>query len=184
MLRTLLLILISVFAAQAVCFAEIIHLKDGRIVDEKVIERGRDYIVTTDGKMPRKYFDGEIDFIEGEGLRETRDFADIDMTKFEGIAEDKVKLIMIMVDVSGVRQNMEKNIAQVLEKVDENQREKFRELFNVSDIIDRIVPIYSNYYSNEDLIKIIEFYESVPGQKVIESTPKIMEETVQETMTY
>ena len=106
------------------------------------------------------------------------------MSKFEGLPEDKVQLIMILIDVSGVRKNMELNIEQVLKGVEEEKKEKFKELFKVSDIIDRIVPIYSNHYTNEELIKIIEFYESAAGQKVVESTPKIMQETVQEAARY
>jgi hypothetical protein len=183
-MRAIFLILAGVFSAQTVCWAEIIHLKDGRIIQEKIIERGRYYIVTTDGKIPKKYYDGDIDFIEDDESQPTSDSSAIDMSKFEGLEQDKVKLIMVMIDVSGVRQNMEKNIEQILVKVDEDKREKFRELFNINDIIDRIVPIYSHYYTTEELIEIIEFYEGTTGQKVVESTPKIMLETVQAAAQY
>ena len=183
-MRKISLILMGALLAPTACFAEIIHLKDGRIVSEKIVERGRYYIVTMDGVMPKKYYDGEIDFIEEDGQRQPKVQSDIDMSKFEGLPEDKVQLIMILIDVSGVRKNMELNIEQVLKGVEEEKKEKFKELFKVSDIIDRIVPIYSNHYTNEELIKIIEFYESAAGQKVVESTPKIMQETVREAARY
>ena len=183
-MRKITLILLGVFWAQAVCFAEIIHLKDGRIINEKIVERGRYYIVTMDGVMPKKYYDGEIDFIEEEGQRSSQEPGAIDMSKFAGLPEDKVRLIMVLIDVSGVRKNMELNIEQVLKGVEEAKKEKFKELFKVSDIIDRIVPIYNNFYTHEELVKIIEFYESPAGQKVVESTPKIMQAVVQEAAKY
>lgn len=178
------LIWMGVFLAHTVCFAEIIHLKDGRIVREKIVERGKYYIITMDGVMPRKYYDGQIDFIEEDGPRQSQEQSDIDMSKFEGLPEDKVKLVMILIDVSGVRRNMELNIEQVLKGVAQEKQAKFKELFKVSDIIDRIVPIYSDFYTNEELIQIIEFYESAAGQKVVESTPKIMQAVVQAAAQY
>ena len=183
-MKKIIFVFMGVFLVQTACFAEIIHLKDGRIVNEKIVEHGRYYIVTMDGMMPKKYFDGEIDFIEKDGQRQAEEQSDIDMSKFEGLPEDKVKLIMVLIDVSGVRKNMELNIEQVLKGVEDEKKEKFKTLFNINDIIDRIVPIYSEYYTNEELIKIIEFYESAAGQKMVETTPKIMQATVQEAAKY
>ena len=54
----------------------------------------------------------------------------------------------------------------------------------MGEIIERLIPIYSKYYSKVDLINMIQFYESPTGVKVLESTPKIMKETVVVSIKY
>ena len=183
-MRIILMIVFAALNLPTVSFAEIIHLRDGRTVNEKIIERGGYYIVTTDGTMPKKYFEGEYTLIEEDPIQDTSVQADVDMLKFPGMDESKVKLVLAMVEASGVRQNMETNIDQILSRVDADKVEKFKELFSVKDIIDRLVPVYGRYYTEEELVDIIKFYESSPGRKVVASTPRIMEETVQKTMEY
>jgi hypothetical protein len=106
------------------------------------------------------------------------------MSQYKGIPEEKVKLVLIMIDASGVRRNMEQNIEQVLSQVAENKREKFTEHLKVSEIIERLVPVYSKYYSDEELIDIIQFYETPTGKKFMETIPEIMKDAVQVAAQY
>ena len=79
---------------------------------------------------------------------------------------------------------MKQNIKQTIDRVPEEKKEKFEKLFNVDEIIERLIPIYSKYYSELDLINMIQFYESPTGQKILESTPEIMKETVSASVQY
>ena len=165
-------------------FAETIHLKDGRVINEKIVERGSYYIITMTNKKPSKYLMSQIEYIEEDEAVYTNDYAYIDLSKYEGIVEDKVKLIFNYIDVSGIRSSIEQNIKQTIDRVPEEKKEKYKELFNVSEIIERLIPIYSKYYSKVDLVNMIQFYESPTGQKILTSTPEIMKETVGVSIQY
>jgi len=165
-------------------FAAKIHLKDGKVVDAKIIERGSYYVVTMTGKKMTKYFLSQIDYIEEDEVEVADGNAYVDLSKFEGIAEDKVKLIFNFIDVSGVRSTMTKNIQLTIDQAPKDQREKYKKLFNVNEIIELLIPIYNRYYSKVDLINMIQFYDSPTGVKVLESTPDIMKETVDASIRY
>ena len=165
-------------------FAEIIYLKDGRVIEEKIVERSSYYIITMTGNWPNKYFMDQIEYIEEDQGEDTNDQVHIDLLQYEGIAEDKVKLILNLVDVSGVRAAMKKSIKQTIDQVPEERKEKYRKLLDADGIIERLVPIYSKYYSKVDLINMIHFYQSPTGVKVLKSTPEIMKETVDVSIQY
>ena len=61
---------------------------------------------------------------------------------------------------------------------------ELEELLNVDEIIKRLIPVYDKYYSEEDLREIIQFHKSPAGQKVIETTPLIMKESVGVSIKY
>lgn len=165
-------------------FAETIYLRDGRVVKEKIVERGEYYIITMTGNMPHKYFSGQIDHIEEDEPADAAGAGDIHAVPSAGISEEKAGLIMDLIEVSGVRRNMEQNIEQVIARAPEEDRGKFEELFNVDEIIERLVPVYDKYYAEDDLREIIRFYESPAGQKVLEATPHIMRESLRVSVEY
>jgi hypothetical protein len=177
-------VLMFFFAFHSVSFAETIYLRDGRVRKEKIVERKPHYIVTMDGKVPHKYFTGQIERIEEDGPQHKAGIADINTSPFEGISQEKVKLILGLIEASGVRRSMEQNFEQVIAQAEEEKRVKFKELFNVHEIIERLVPLYDKYYGEEDLREIIRFYESPAGRKILEVTPQIMKESVEVSIQY
>jgi len=164
--------------------AETIYLIDGRVINEEIVERGSYYVTTRTGKKLSKYFLSQIDYIEEDEAGYVDNHAPVDLSQYDGIEEGKVRLIFNYIDVSGVRSSMEVNIKQTIDQAPVEQREKFEELFNVSEIIELLIPIYSKYYSKIDLINMIQFYESPTGLKVLESTPEIMKEVVGVSIQY
>ena len=159
-----------------VSFAETIYLKDGRVVKEKIVERGAYYIITEDNKIPHKYFEGQIERIEEDGM----DTSGIDVAQFEklGMPVEKARAILTLINVSGVRRNMEQSIQQVIARVPEENKAQYEQLFNIDEIIERLIPLYDKYYSEADLKGAIAFYESPIGKKILEVTPEIMKESV------
>jgi len=47
---------------------------------------------------------------------------------------------------------------------------------NSDELMDRLVPIYDKTFTEEELKGIIGFYETPTGRKLLEATPKVMEE--------
>lgn len=170
----------------ATCFAETIYLRDGRILKEKIIQKGSYYIVTEVNGFPRKYYMGQIDRIEEDTIIDTADVENIDIDQYEaiGMPADKAKLIVVLMDVSGVRQNMEQNIKKVIEGVPDDQKDYYEKLFDVDEIIEQLIPLYDKHYTEKELYEIIEFYEGPVGQKLLEVTPKIMKESIGVSVEY
>ena len=189
-MKTKLFIFLSVvmllFSFHSKSFAETIYFKNGKVLREKIVERGPYYIVTKTGSATNKYLFGQIDHIEEDKPEDAIDIGDIDIMQFEeiGMSAQKAKLIAALIETSGVRHNMEQNLRQVIAKVPEEQRWEYEELFNVDEIIERLIPVYDKHYSEEELREIIQFYESPVGQKIFKVTPQIMKESIGVSVQY
>ena len=135
--------------------------------------------------MPRRYFNEQVLRIEedddyGYGLGGVT----FDPSKFEGIPEEKAKLILTLIDVSGVCYKIQGNMERIISQAPEENKTQLEQLFDVNEIVQYLVPIYDKYYSTEELKNIIDFFRSPAGQKVVEATPKIMQETLQASVEY
>lgn len=49
---------------------------------------------------------------------------------------------------------------------------------SLDDLVNMLAPIYEKHFSEADLTKIIEFYETPTGKKFAEKTPLIMQESM------
>ena len=78
--------------------AETIYMKDGRVLNEKIIERTERYILTKDEVIVRKYYLDEVDYI-AEDIKEDAQAPDtaamIDFRQFEDISDlDVLQLLL------------------------------------------------------------------------------------------
>jgi hypothetical protein len=55
---------------------------------------------------------------------------------------------------------------------------KFREKLNINEFILACVPLYSKYYTHDEIKQLIKFYESPLGQRMVEVTPLLSQETM------
>jgi hypothetical protein len=55
----------------------------------------------------------------------------------------------------------------------------FRNEAKAEDLLDMMVPIYDKYYTHDDIRDLIKFYESPIGQKMIETMPLVLQESMQ-----
>lgn len=55
---------------------------------------------------------------------------------------------------------------------------KVSEAISADELVNMLIPVYSKYYTEEDIDQLIAFYKTPIGQKVITTTPKIMEESM------
>lgn len=55
--------------------------------------------------------------------------------------------------------------------------QEFRRKAKVSQLVDRLLPIYDKYYSREDVKGLIQFYQTPLGQKVIAVAPAVSKES-------
>jgi hypothetical protein len=55
--------------------------------------------------------------------------------------------------------------------------EKAKSIFDIDSLIHLIIPIYDEYYSTEDILGLIEFYNTPLGKKTIDVLPLISQES-------
>jgi hypothetical protein len=80
-----------------------------------------------------------------------------------------------------VRAVMSRNIQQPeeLQKFMDDFTKKFTEVAPPSAVTDAEIPIYSHYFSMEDIQGLIKFYESPLGQRVVKTLPEVVQNTQQ-----
>lgn len=166
-------------------WAETVYLNDGRVVKGEIINRGSYFIVVMEGNMPRRYFNEQVLRIEEDDTYayETGGVT-LDPSKVEGVSEEKAKLILTLIEVNGVRKNIQENMERIISQAPAENKAQLEQLFDVNETVQYLIPIYDKYYSVEELKNIIDFFRSPTGQKVIEVTPKIMQETLQTSAEY
>ena len=98
----------------------------------------------------------------------------------------KKALILKFIDVFGTKAAMTENLKAMTENLpaDNPDYQKIKNGINVNEIIDRLVPIYDKYFTEQDLKDYIEFYASAKGKKLIDSIAKVMRESVDVSAEY
>lgn len=56
--------------------------------------------------------------------------------------------------------------------------EEFKKEFTSESMMDEIAPIYAKYYTEAELLALIDFYNSPIGKKTLEVTPAITQESM------
>jgi hypothetical protein len=167
--------------ASGAAFAAKIHLKNGEMVEGKIIGRNTDSVVLQQGVFPKKYYHTEIDVIEEDV--EAKDYGK-EIPKADQLTREQRQLIYQLLDKVGIRKILEDNLKRVIDSAPEDKKTDYMIALNSDDIFDLLVPIYSKYYTNEELKALIKFYESPAGQKYMEVTPLVAKDTLSVTLDY
>ena len=171
-------IVFSLMVIACPAHAETIYLKDGRVVTGKIINRGVTDVTIKEGAIPRTYFNDQISRIEQDG-------APVSPVTSGGaspkamISVEKIGLITEFIEVSGIRQSIQANIDRIIAQSPPERQAELKTVFDMSGIMEQLLPIYDKYYSSEELKEIIAFYKTPAGMKMIEVTPRIMSEFLQ-----
>lgn len=99
---------------------------------------------------------------------------------------EEEKLAMELMEITGA-----KNIGmQIMDQLLTLQKKQFPEIpaefwiefkkqANVDDLFQQLIPLYTKYFTKEELEGLIEFYHSPLGRKLIEKQPLITQESFQ-----
>ncbi len=100
-------------------------------------------------------------------------------------SSSKIENIKKLLDLTGsgkmgaqVAQTMISSFQESYSNVPNEYWESVKKEINADDIVALVIPIYDKYYTEEDIQKLIEFYESPIGKKVISTTPLIVQESM------
>ncbi|MBF0522767.1 MAG: DUF2059 domain-containing protein [Candidatus Omnitrophica bacterium] len=178
MKKIIFLAVIFCFLMSTLSYAAKIHLKGGNVVEGQILSKTSYYVVVQVGPIPQKYYMAQIDRIEEDQVS-----APVDLSGVENVSLKKAQLIMTLLEANGVRANLEKNIEKIIKKMPGREKE-LRGLFNAKDIMKSYIPVYDKYYSEEDLQKMIDFFQSPTGKHMLEVLPFILDDTVKISVDY
>ncbi|HEY8931788.1 MAG TPA: DUF2059 domain-containing protein [Rariglobus sp.] len=100
---------------------------------------------------------------------------------------DKAKRqeIETMLKLTGMERIADQMMAQMIQGMSVNMKgmppefwQRFSQKIRASELIERIIPLYDKYYSLEDLRAVNAFYSSPAGQRVLQTLPQIMQESM------
>ncbi len=176
-----------IFNSLGLSSAETVYLKDGRVIQGKIVDKSSYAVTIQQGTSIQKFFNDQIQKIENDQPQAptlTTAAGAIDPYQFVDISPAKAQLILKLMDLNGTHTAMENQLNQIMARASSEDAEKLKNLVNVNDILKQLVPVFDRYYSEEDLQELIKFYESPLGQKVIRVTPLLMKDTLQATLEY
>ncbi|HOY10305.1 MAG TPA: DUF2059 domain-containing protein [Candidatus Omnitrophota bacterium] len=159
-------------------WADEILLKNGNKIDGKILEESKYSIKVLVDKKIQTFYLSEI-----EKITRDEEIAKEKKEKKEGDAKKK-ELILNLLKANLARDNMQKIFNQIIEQAPEETQSRLRKILLPDEIIERLVPLYSKYYSSEELQDLINFYTSPTGKKHLEKTPELLEETLVEAVKY
>jgi len=170
--------LLALLLSPGLLWADVIFLKNGKEVSGKILEESKYSIKVLVDKKILTYYLSEIEKV-------TRD-VDVAQEKQEKQKESaqKKELILKLLEVNLVRNNMQKIFNQIIEQAPAETQEQLRKILIPDEIIERLIPLYSKYYTSEEIQDLINFYTSPTGKKHLEETPKLLEETLVEAVKY
>ena len=97
----------------------------------------------------------------------------------------KTENIKLLLEMTGsgklgvqVVENTVANFRKSLPDVPEDFWDNILKEVNPDALVKLIIPIYDKFYTEEDLKKVIEFYQSPVGQKMISTMPQLMQESM------
>jgi len=101
------------------------------------------------------------------------------------ISEEKEKLIRELIEVSKMtrmgKQVMDR-MFQMMKQQHPDIPEKYwtqvREDLDMDELVEKLIPIFDKYYTKSDLKKLLEFYKSPVGQKLVKVQPQITKEAM------
>ncbi len=180
----ILLAVFSLFFSPALSFAEKVYLKNGRVVDGRIVSKANGQVKVSVSGVELTYFDDEVARIEdAASLRKSNPSA-VAGASSGASSTTKEESILNLIDVSGAKSSMTQTLNQMLGQASPEDAQKLKQIFNIDDIISRLVPIYSKYFSENEVKDLVAFYQSPLGKKLLSVTPLVMEEATQASMQY
>ena len=183
------LFVLGVLILPIVAQAEIIMLKDGSVVNAKILEQDKEKMKVTFNGKTVTYGVNEIQSVNGKPLT----LEEPAPSKVPGVSVggsptpsmmSKRELIKKFIDLFGTRESMTKNFERMLASLPPDKSAEFKKVINVDEVIDNLVPLYDKYFTQAELEAYIAFYSSAQGQKFLKNIPLIMAESVNVNIEY
>ena len=98
---------------------------------------------------------------------------------------EKRQEIETMLRLTGMERMVDQMMKQMIQSMSVNMKDvpsefwqRFAKKINSAELIEKIIPLYDKYYTLEDLRAVNAFYSSPAGQRVLQTLPQIMQESM------
>lgn len=197
-MKKIVFISMFLFLATSLCSAETIYLKSGRAVKGDIVEKTADQITINANGMTLTYYADEIDRIEGasDSPQEAVQAVSPSLSSPQeaggyvaGRATDyasmsKKDLILKYMEATGVKGSIRRTFADIINASSPDKKEELKKALNLDDVIDALVPVYDQYFTEQDLQELIAFYESPVGRKLLKTLPLIAKDSMDKSISY
>lgn len=143
----------------------------------QIIEESKYAIRIKSGGIPMTYYRSDIDKIEKDSDLKPKPKADPQLV-------GKKDMVLRLLEANGARENMIRIFSLIISQAPAESREELKEILKTDEIIERLVPIYDQYYTEDELKDLINFYKSPTGSKHLQLTPKIVDESMNAAVIY
>ena len=199
MVRKIIIMMLLLFFSCSLSWAETVYLKSGKKITGKIVSQDEQQIKMDISGIMVTYFTDEIDRVEGASAptpppattsttppapEQPSDSQVPSLLGGQKMSAAKKEMILSLISVSGTRESMDSMFTQIMSEAPPEESAKLKEIFNLDEIIDRFIPVYDKYFTEDDLGQLINFYKSPIGKKLIKVTPLLMEDSMTVSMEY
>lgn len=175
-MRLTLGLVICCLSCVSLSYGDVLHLKSGDKIEGNILQSTDQWTVIQTGAKVLKYEASQIESVETDNI--------VAEAGPELLTDDKRALIKSLLKANGVEKILEQNAKTVIAQAPEDRREKLQALFQSDQLMDLIVPVYSEKFSSQELEKLINFFNSPTGRKYVSQSGQITEETFQILLKY
>lgn len=191
-MKNILMMVCFLLAASSHAFADTVYLKSGRVVEGNIIERSDRQIKIDVNGMTLTYYMDEVDRVDSaQGapasqavLGQDERIATMPSQGNIYSALSKEGLVLKYMEVTGVKSNMQKTFADIVDAAPEEKKADLRQVLNLDEVLRQLAPVYEQYFSERDLQELIAFYESDVGRKLLRTAPLILKDSMDKSLEY
>ena len=132
--------------------------------------------------MPKTFYNDEVDRVEY--AEDVEEIEDAELPAEDAISEEKKILILRLMKANGAIEGIRSTLRVALGNVSPEKRKAFEEHLSADELVERFIPVYAKYFTEEELKALIRFYGSPAGIRNLEVSPKIMEESLKVSIEY
>ena len=185
-----------IFSLSHLSFAETIVFKSGKTVEADIIEKRDEYIKIDIAGIPLMYYFDEIETIDGVSP-DPQDFLSSyieEESDFSQENEDVKKLLQMTGALKIGQQISEFLVAQMTEVIKNVRPDIDQEILDVvayeikitieesmnakGGYVELAVKLHRKYYTHDETKRLIKFYQSELGKKVIKTMPIFLKESM------
>lgn len=96
----------------------------------------------------------------------------------------KNELIISLIEVSGAKASMNQIFTDIMAKATPQESEQLKSILNIDEVVTQLIPVYDKYFTLDELKELVTFYKSALGQKLLQVTPLIMEDSMKASAAY
>ncbi len=174
----ILLLILMATGMPSLALADTVSLKDGRKIEGKILEKTDKSVKIEANGVPMTFYTDE--------LLDPNAPAAPSAPTAGPLSAEKRALILKFIEVFGTRAAMTQNMDAMLKSLpqDDPQLKEVKEKIKIDEIINRLIPLYHQQFTEDDLKIYIDFYSSAPGRKLILGISSVLRDSIAITAQY